>query len=80
MSSPYASVISRASAGQVFTHAPQAMHLKGLCLLKTVRMLFVGHTATHIKHPMQRLRESITTPCLLTASAIVGHASTQVWH
>ncbi len=75
--SPYTSTISKASAGQVFTHAPQAIHLKGLCFPKAVRMELVGHTATHIRQPIQRLRERSTTPCLFTVSASVGHTATQ---
>jgi hypothetical protein len=54
------------------------MHLKGLCLPKAVRIEFVGHTATHMRQPMHRLREIITTPWLLTVMAQVGHAATQV--
>jgi hypothetical protein len=39
-----------------------------------------GHTATHIKQPIHKLREIITTPLLFTEMAQVGQAATQTWH
>lgn len=69
-----------ASVGHALVHTPQAMHLKGLFTPWAVRIESVGHTATHIKHPMHRDLFNITTPCGLTVKAKVGHAATQVWH
>jgi hypothetical protein len=69
-----------APVGQDLTHTPQATHLKGLWTPKTVRMELVGHTATHIKHPIQSFLLSSTTPKEFTVKAWVGHAATQVWH
>jgi hypothetical protein len=69
-----------ASVGQAFVQTPQAMHLKGLCKPNDVRIESVGHTATHIKQPIQRDLFNITTPWWVTVKAKVGQAATQVWH